>query len=204
MKRYIVISFLLIIISASCGNGRKTLSPQQYLSWAKKSQKDLQKIKEINGYRFTAKFQPAELLVLRNKEALKSQDALDSTKKIQDGIINIVMDIGSVNNQQSLLRANLSNEEEYYSRMYYYTTEVQNDVYLVEGNDTLPCIFYHFEQTFNITPVNSMIMEFKRINSQSAYQDICLVYEDRILNTGIVKFMYKNSFLNNLPQLKLL
>ncbi len=203
MRKLLFIIPVVSLVLLSCSD-RRTLSPEQYIAWAKASQKELIKTKEINGYRFTLKFQPAELLILKNAEGLTSEDALDSMKKIQKGIVNLVMDIGSTDNQQSLLRANLAVEEEYYQRMYYYTTDVQKDLYLVEGKDTLPCVFYHFEQTFNITPVNSMIMEFERKDPNAPYKDIYFIYEDRILNAGIIKFQYKKSFLNNLPKLKIL
>lgn len=195
---------MIPLILLACGKGRQQLSPKQYIAWAKKSQDDLVRMKEINGYRFTSKFQPSELLILRNMDELSSQASIDSMENFQNGIINIVMDIGAIDNQQSLLRANIRSEGEYYQRVYYYTKEVQNDVYLVEGMDTLPCVFYHFEQTYNLTPVNSMIMEFERKDPNADYKDVSLIYEDRMLNTGIIKFLYKSSFLNNLPQLKLL
>lgn len=203
-KLFVSILVIMALLGYSCGNGRKALAPEQYMSWIKSSEKDLVKIKEVKGYRFTVKLQPAELLVLRHQERFNSQSSVDSLINIQKGVVNLVMDIGSADNQHPLLRANLASEEEYYQRMFYYTSEVQKDIYLVEGSDTLPCSFYHFEQTFNITPVNSMIMEFERKNPQAGYQDITLVYEDRMLNTGMLKFSFKKSFLNNLPQLRIL
>jgi len=203
MKKIVYILPFITLLLLSCNDQRKQLSPNDYIAWAKKSEKDLVKVKEIRGYRFTSKLQPSELLVIKNMNDIASQEELDSLNKIQRGIVNIVLDIGSVNNQQSLLRANITDESEYYQRVFYYTSEVQRDLYLVEGTDTLRCAFYHFEQTYNLTPVNSMIMEFERINPDSEFEDLSLVYDDRILNTGIMKFSYKKAFLNNLPELKL-
>jgi hypothetical protein len=204
MRKLVFIPLIVALCLTACEKSRKRLSPKQYITWAKSSEKDLVKKKEINGYKFISKFQPAELLILKNMDESFTQASVDSLKNIQYGIFNFVMDIGSAIDNQSLLRANISDENEYYQRVYYYTKEVQNDLYVVEGKDTLPCIFYHFEQTYNLSPVNSLVMEFQRKNPDTEYENVSLIYEDRMLNTGIIKFQYKKSFLNNLPQLSML
>lgn len=204
MKFIVLLYIIVLLFFLSCNGGVKVLTPEQYQIWVKKSENKLVRIKEINGFRFTTKFKPNELLILQSPELLNSQSSIDSVMEIQRGVVNFVMDIGSIDGQQSLLRANIVSEEDYYQRLFYYTNEVQKDLYLVEGQDTLPCAFYHFEQTYNLSPVNSLIMEFQRKEASSAYKDLHLIYDDRVLNTGIMKFQFEKSFLNNLPQLKLL
>lgn len=201
MKTGFTYWYLLLFVwfAVSCGN-KKTLTANEYGSWMKEESNGLTKTKSVSEYTFKVTFDPVEWLIAKEYKNELTPPVLDSVKEVYDRTVHITMNAGSADATQPLLRANLADETEYFTRLQYYTSTVQQDLYLVEGADTLPCVFYHFEQSFNLTPTNSMVMEFER-RSNATFDDMWLIYEDHVLNIGILKFHFTKKALNSIPKL---
>jgi len=188
-----------VFILISCGRVRR-LGPGEYAQWMQEKDNGLLRERMVSGYRFTAKLEPADWLALKEYKSELTGERLDSLKNIYSNTVHITIEAGSDDGKSPLLRAHLDNTRQYFERMHYYTSLVQEDLVLVEGSDTLHCAFYHFEQSFDLLPVNSLIMEFERKRT-GEFKDLLLIYNDRMLNTGPIKFHFPAGELNTVPQL---
>lgn len=69
-------------------------------------------------------------------------------------------------------------------RVNYFNFEMQKDVFLTQGNDTLRCVLFHLEQPLNLNQCNKFLMAFQgKINPD---EDLYFSYQDKYLGTGPV------------------
>jgi len=100
-------------------------------------------------------------------------------------------------NQQSILLTAASDEQSYYQLVDYLSFQLKNDLYL-DNQDTLRCKLFQFARSFDIAPYVDFALGFeKRKNS-----DRLFVYEDKILNTGVIKMKINQKNINTSPKLK--
>jgi hypothetical protein len=101
--------------------------------------------------------------------------------------------------KKNALRNNLSNDEDYYSRLNYLNFNFSKDILMISGTDTLPCVFYHFENTYDAQSANHILLGFdgKKNTDDNGFQ--ILLYP-KFLNVGIIKFAFEKDDLNRLPK----
>ena len=201
-RLYIYILILFMVCSIGCG-GKKVLDKPGFEKWMKNNKNGLVKEKIINRLKYKVCFQPIDWLMLKSDKQLVMNDQVSKIKKDYESVLTFTIDITDTSESYSMLRYELGHENEYYDRINYYSNIIQNDLYLVDGTDTLPCMFTHMEQTYNVSPINTITVEFVRKDKTKKYNDTWLVYNDRVFNSGILKFFFKKEDLNNIPELKI-
>jgi hypothetical protein len=105
------------------------------------------------------------------------------------------------NGQEELLKHNLASAEQYDKRVKYYSFGLQNDVFLVNGADTLPCVMTHFERAFDIAPYATFQLAFPK--QKDSTSDKIIIVHDKIFEKGILKFLFHEKDIEHLPKLKL-
>lgn len=188
--------------SIGCG-GKKVLDKSGFEKWMKNNKNGLVKERIINRIKYKVSFQPIDWLMLKSDKQLAMNNQDIKVKSDYENVLTFTLDITDTSGNYSMLRYELRHESEYYDRINYYSNLIQNDLYLVEGTDTLPCMFTHMEQTYNVSPINTITIEFVRKDKSKRYNDTWLVYNDRVFNSGILKFYFKKEDLNNIPELKI-
>lgn len=103
-------------------------------------------------------------------------------------------------NEGELLKAGLNSREEYDRRVKYFSFGMQQDIRLVDGQDTLPCVMYHFERAYDVTPVCTLLLGFERAD-KNAERPKTLLFYDKVFNNGLLKFTFKENRLQTLPKL---
>jgi hypothetical protein len=201
MKRLSAYFFLIAVIVVSCSV--QNMGPREYMQWVKSEQNGLRISKEISDYKFTLQYKPVEfeaLLHLGDKPVAKPQfDSLTATiKDVQFFTFCI-----NTPDKKDPARAISLNEADYNQRLNYLMFEMQNDFYLVDGKDTLPCLFYHYERNFDVSPDNNILLGFERDTLQKEIGDKTLIYDDKILETGPVILTVKSQDIKSVPTLKL-
>jgi hypothetical protein len=91
-------------------------------------------------------------------------------------------------------------KQEPFERINYYLSEAQNYFNLLEGGDTLKCINYVYERYYNLSPFQIMVIGFDQ-KKQIGLSDLTFVMEDKIFNTGKIKYNFNVNTLNNIPGL---
>ncbi|MBU0764601.1 MAG: hypothetical protein KJ607_07185 [Bacteroidetes bacterium] len=154
--------------------------------------------KTIGDYVFIAQYKPADFIVLQNDLYEPENDAglLSEADKLR-GFHYIDLRINTTIGNH-VLKNGLSDENEYYDRIQYFVSGVQNDITLTEGTDTLICNLCHFEYN-DLSPSITLVLGFERKNRDVGNAGMVLTYNDRIFNTGIVKIRFGKDDLNSIP-----
>jgi hypothetical protein len=178
-----------------------TMPSENYITWVRNPQNGLVKTKTIDDLKFTVQYKPYEYIVCLEERSDKVADTTMKRKvKELDGMQYYDLKILLKTNEGELLKSGINSMEEYDKRVKYFSFGMQNDIQLVDGKDTLPCVMYHFERAYDATPVCTLLLGFNKDNSNAAKPKTLLVY-DRTFNKGLLKFTFTEKRLQTLPKL---
>ena len=105
------------------------------------------------------------------------------------------------NTEGEFIRYGNPSAEEYSHRINYCSFQMQKDIFLVEGDDTLACGLFHFERTYDIAPYATFLLGFP-LKKEKQNKDKVLVFNDRLFNKGTMRFVFKNEDIKKTPLLK--
>jgi hypothetical protein len=227
MKQFKRVCFFIFIVLCQIGCGQKSASKQEtaqtdvevqekpvsaeikketmpvdnYMQWVRDPQNGLIKTKTIDELQFKVQYKPYEYIVCMEERNDKIADTLMKRKlKELEGMQYYDLKILLKNNEGELLKSGLTSAEEYDSRVKYFSFGMQQDIQLVDGTDTLPCVMYHFERAYDATPVCTVLLGFDWKDSNAGKAKTLLVY-DKTFNKGLLKFTFKENRLQTLPKL---
>jgi hypothetical protein len=180
---------------------KETMPTNTYIKWVRNPENGLIKTKTINELQFKVQYKPYEYIVCMEEQTEKIADTLMKRKlKELEGMQYYDLKILLKNNEGELLKSGLTAAGEYDNRVKYFSFGMQQDIQLVDGNDTLPCTMYHFERAYDATPVCTILLGFNKDNSKEGKAKTLLFY-DRTFNKGLLKFTFKENRLQTLPKL---
>ena len=187
--------FILLVLFTSCF--KTDLSPEKFIIWVEDEDNGLSLTKEFNDVNFQILYKPINYIVA--KELINGGLKKDQIQKriIELGDMNYFTLRIKSNNSNEVLSANINEEAEYNQRLEYFMGDMQNDINLIEGTDTIPCALHHFERSYSLAPYNSFVIGFSKTKNTDA--DKVFVFEDRVLGTGKVMFKIKKNDINNIP-----
>lgn len=179
------------------------MSPEKYMSMLAKT-KSLAVSHEFGKYEFNCRYRPSEELILLEHGTQKL------TRKVLDSLNSKYSDMVYFNftihqeGRQELTSAN--GESNYYQMLDYLSNQIQNDFYLIDGKDTIPCGLCHYERNFDLSSANVINVGFQSEKlrtgaNHSLSNDLHLVYDDKLLSVGILHFHFDKNAINQLPEL---
>ena len=176
------------------------LSPVEYIKWVNNSENNLMFSKAIEGIHFSVLCKPADYIVCKEIRRDKITSLEQSNIKSQLGDLQYFdLRITIDDFKSEFLKYNLSSITEYEKRVDYCAFQMQNDIKLVSGTDTIPCSIFHFERTFDVVPYGEFVLGFEK-PIHSATEETFVVY-DKLFNKGTIKFTFDASNLIYLPKL---
>ena len=98
-------------------------------------------------------------------------------------------------------RVNDPGEEQ--QRLYYLSFQMKENIRLIQGQDTLAPVLYHFERSFDLSPHRTFVMAFEEPLSKSP-EDRTFILDSPVLGTGPLKLKITAKDLDNIPDIKLL
>lgn len=186
---------------------RASASVPDYIRWVEDSAHGMISKRMIGRIVYRAQYCPVDYSVLREI----GLDAITSDKLIQGRKENgkttcMIFTIEDPDHAAELMKSGISSQEAYQERIQYCSFYIQNDLYLIDGIDTLPCRVSHFERTYGIAPYAKFTLLFDKNIQQSktnqhSDSDKTLVYFDRMFQSGIVKMKIKAEDLAQVPEL---
>lgn len=199
MKYYLFGFMFFILVSCT----KRDLSSPAYRLWVENAENGLKVRKEIADFGFTLFYKPHEYIALAEHEKLSAEQLKDRLKELE-GYQYYTLKIETKKHDE-LMKAAATSELEYYQHLEYFISGMQNDISLIDGADTLPCVMYHFEQNYHLAPFNNILLAFKKNPDQAVTgtTDKTLLYNDHLLGTGTVRMTIKGSAIDNTPKLKL-
>lgn len=236
LKRYsVIVVLLLAVYSAGCnsnpefanadqssatkeeqgilGGLMNNLTPSNsvevldYVKWVEDPENGLVKTKKLEKYRYSLLYKPTDYMIAKDLASFKiSKVQYDSLQELYKGFEYYTFSIEDTSFQDELIKSGLTSRGEYDQRLMYYSFEMQKDIQLISGTDTIPCSMLHYERTFNISPKANFMIGFPVVTKTNKPEEIVsktLVYEDKVFKTGIVKLRIEDEALKEIPAIKI-
>jgi len=200
MKNKISITLvgLLTLLTISCG--KEELRPSDLIRWVENEENGLVQRQNFQEYFFEAKYKPLDYVVsIEGRTDDLSESKYTDIKSELEGLQYVDLNIGPLSKSGNALSGDLKSEEEYFERLDYFVTYAQQDIFLVQGKDTLLPKLYHFERNYGLAPKNTLLLGFQNGSTEA---DRYLYIDDQILGVGRVKFLFENSRIKSTPTLK--
>lgn len=169
--------------------------PEQLVAYVNSSDHGYYKEKEIGEIKFSALLKPIEYIKANEKLKGNTEKSLE-----EDDLQYFDLRITVKDFSMEFLKYNLYEASDYPKRVAYCSFEMQNDIYLIDGKDTLPCVFYHFERAFDVVPYGHFILAFKPTD-KNVIKAKTLVYYDRLFDKGLIKMTFMPNDLIKVPKL---
>jgi hypothetical protein len=180
------------------------LQPIEYVSWIENPENGMKEEKEIGDLSFTLQYKPIEFIALKalGPSAANEKTVKEAGKEYQ-GMQYYTLTINNNAGINDLLKYEVSDMQEYQQRVSYFSFDMQRDLLLVEGEDSLRCRLFHYERVYGLAPYATFLLGFDLPAKKSEkVRDKVLVYRERVFETGMLKFKIKAENLNNIPELK--
>lgn len=196
----IVICFLLLMLGiGGVGCGHSDLSVEDYRQWVEKEDNaTLVQDKTMGDLVFSAKYKPRSYMaMLQSGSTQISPLRLRAVEDSLKGYEYFTFKIAHPNHNTELLKLNLNHQNEYFGRVEYYSFGIQNDFFLICGQDTLPCALSHFERTYGLAPHATFTLSFEGQRKED--EPLTLLYNEKVFGLGLIALRFEAENLNQIP-----
>lgn len=197
--RLIVSAFIICFLS-SCQ--RQKVSTDSYLEYVNNPSNGLLETIDIGDLTFIAQYRTNLHDVLSfNSRSFKSQVELDSMLNEKKGTRTFTFSIKSNIKGEDVLAKDLMNQQQYEQRIQYLIGAIQNDFFLIQGKDTIPCIMHHFERTYHLSESQKLMLVFELPEKSVGDSECKLMYKDKVFGVGNIVFTFSQKAINAVPDL---
>lgn len=192
-----IIVFVVVLI---CGCAKNELNPDEYINYVESEKNNIKNSKQIEDLNFSLQYCPTEYLLLKEfKTNNLSEKLLAERKKENENMVFFKLRISAKNNPD-ILNYKISSNDDYYERIQYLSYGFEEDIALLNGKDTLFPALFHFERTYGVVPFADFMLAFNAKIIEP--EKFLVIIDDKIFDTGLLKFSYSNKDIQNIPKLK--
>lgn len=197
LSKFALAIIFLMFVLVSCD---QELDPIQYVHWVEEPDHGLRVEKTLGSYKFIAQYKPLEYIIaMEERKKVLPRNLVDERKEqLADEMDYFNFQIAPTNQKANILLSTARNEQDYYELLDYMSYHLKQDFYLLDGRDTLPCQLYQFARSYDMSPNLDFVLAFEK----RANKDRLLVYDDKVLNTGVVKIKIAQQNIDVQPKLK--
>lgn len=194
-----ILCALAVIGSVSC---RRHMKAADYAAYITSKENGLKKVSQIDGWEFAMQYRPYDYVMLMESKGQVSSLDLEKRKAQMLGTAWFTIAIKRADQMVTPLRYGVSSNEEYNVRLNYYLNEAQKDVKLLYGKDTLRPVSYLFENNYNLTPQETILVGFYLPKGEKyPCKDMRLSYVDNVFKNGIINAEFSEENLKKIPAL---
>jgi hypothetical protein len=154
----------------------------------------------INKYLFTIQYKPLDWMMLQDFES-STANADELRKKYESSSYFVLKIKGFGDADIAGSTADMKNNVSITPVQSYLNFGIQEDIYMVAGPDTLPCMAMHHEPYNAQTDINTFALAFEKPPCTDC--DYSIIYSGNYFNNSLLKFYFRKEQLNQLPKLKL-
>lgn len=188
-----------VIAIAGC---RGKLKAPEYTRYVLDSRNGLKKVLTVDNWDYTFQYKPYDYISLVESGEMSDFEIKKRSQNMR-GTAWFNISFKRTDGAVSPLRYQLAAKEEYDKRYNYFLNEAHNDLVLVYNRkDTLHPMSYTFENNFNLTPQETMVVGFELpAGVPYAEKEMQLSYIDQVFKNGIIKVTYTKKELSCIPDL---
>lgn len=191
-------------LAALAAEGHEKMNATEYIEWFEGGDHGLIAEKEIAGYKYSALYKPAAYEILK---MYPDPHARSAELKVLPELQYYTLRIEKKDFSNELLKDGVRDEVQYGQRVAYFSYQVQQDIQLYDGEDTLSCAMSHYERTYGVSPGLTLLLAFpvkanERTNTP-VYQSKTIAFNDQVFGNGKVLLTIGADKLNRMPELAL-
>lgn len=180
-----LVFFVFVVTFSSCN---APLDRASYQNWIQDYDNGLHVRQSFSNYVFDLQYQPHDYL-----------RAIGQTKSVQgDSLQYYILKISVEDRDESIIDYNAIDVLEKQHRVYYYSFRFQNDIFLEEDGERLPCVLFHFENS-DLIRHRMFLLGFENPRSGSSTESTLVVESERLSALPIKIRISKN----NIPSLQI-
>lgn len=193
-----ILLFSSAIALSSCG--KENLKPSELINWVNDPENGLIQQQSLNHFDFEVLYKPTDYIIaLEGRTDQLTEVRYAELKSSLEGLQYLDLKIKSEEGNLDALSGGMETQDDYYQRLDYFITYAYQDIQLVQGQDTLRPVIYHFERTYGLTPYNTILLGFEETGIAS---DRTLIIDDQVLGVGRIKFVFEEEKITETPTLK--
>jgi hypothetical protein len=191
---------LFFVTGFSCC--KQSVSPTEYVKYVTDVKNGIVRTVVVDGMEYKGQYRTHEHIVLMESQGFRKKVNIQKRRKELEGTVWFNLSLSCTDKPISILRLGIKSQEEYDERLSYYLNRAMEDVRLIYGKDTLSPASYLFENNYNLTPQETMVLGFDLPNKTSyPVKDMRLSYYDRIFDNGLVNMTFFFNSIENIPNL---
>jgi hypothetical protein len=202
LKYGLCLVWVVVLGARGCGGNAvaEKLPVQEYIAWLENPEHGLLVEKKIADWNFSLQYKTPEYVILQEEKRPLRQSEMDSLLVDYSEMQYYTFRIGRLDGKDAQ-KAGLNNDGEFYARLEYLSTPIQNDLFLIDGGDTLPCVLHHYERSYGIDPRASMVLGF--VKKKTSGTTKTFYFDDHHFQTGPVLLTIMADDLAQIPSLTL-
>lgn len=181
---------------------RSTLLPGEYKKWIENPAHGLNLKQDFSNVSFHLLYKPVEYIINNNYKKEVDEKTLDKEKQELEGSHYFTLRIKNKETNKDVLLNGIESEQDYFSRLDYYSFEAQMDIALIQNNDTMNCTMMHMVKTDGLAPYIDLLVgfDYKEV-AKPLEGDLKFVMYDRIFGNGKVEFIIERKNILKAPLL---
>lgn len=189
-----MIPVMLVLFISSCV--KKKLPASEYVNYIESEKNGLNVSKTIGDICYRVQYKPQDYILLKENKSDQSIVKKQDLKDMQYYTLQYALK----EKNEDILKAHLNNSNEYYARSNYFSFDLQQDIYLVEGKDTLPCRLFNYVNSYGLSPKADFVLAFDK-TANTAKEDKTIVIEDKVYGGGVIKLKIEKENIKDIPEL---
>ena len=175
------------------------LSINQYINWLKDNNEKLSVTIPKGALNFRIEFQPLEIMALRELGEFEhvKPAIFDSVLSEYRGLEYYQL---SIRGASDLLQYGISDKQEFYERVEYYSFQMQNDLRMIVAQDTMSCKLFHFERNYGTAPFVTFSLAFEVPEVKG---DRRIQYHESVFGYEWIEMTLLQENIDNIPTIKL-
>lgn len=173
-----------------------------YLKYVENPENGLRQEKKIDKLAYVLQYKPVEYMVaIEQKHPELKTEVLKKRSKEMSDLQCYTLRLISADKHTDVATLGLNSDQDYTVRNTYMSFDMQNDIYMVDGSDTLSCALFQYTNNYGLAPYADFVIAFEN-KYQDKIQDKIVVYDDKIFGGGIIKFSISKEDIQKTPPLK--
>ncbi len=177
------------------------LEPALYQNCISKEAVHLKKTDENGKIKMEMMYLTPEYSALMSlQEEKPEKESWDTLVKSYAGITQFKLSVSAIGFNDEFIKLDKPEPSVYEERVKYYSFAMQQDIFAVNGNDTISCSIYHFERSYGVSPISTFLLGFEKL---PVGNDIRIIIKEKVFSDKELQFDFSSAELKNVPQLKL-
>jgi len=177
------------------------LPMNEFLAWVANDENELAKTKELNEIQYKMCYLPKQTMAYMElkDEAYTNEQFMQACEHYSE-MSYFNFRLALTEGSGELLKYGLGSAAEYNERVNYMAFKMQDDIFLIQGKDTLHPGLFHFERIYEVAPYATVMLAFddKKFDKENEFT---IVYDDQLFHKGYIKYNYRPKQLIDLPNL---